>query len=98
MTKIGLIYLSDYYYAFIPNGTVNCMSSTCVSWLTTGNAEFSMIRMAYGTMNPFNIAQDGHVSYGYMTNIHHVRPVFYLDPDVMIVSGTGTASDPFIIG
>lgn len=95
--KIGLINLSDYYYAYTPNGTANCRSSKCISWLSTGNSEYSLIRMAYGTMNPFYISYDGHIGYSYMTGTYKVRPVFYLNTDVIILSGTGTASDPFIL-
>jgi len=33
-----------------------------------------------------------------ITNTHSLRPVFYLEKEVLYLNGTGTSADPFIIG
>jgi len=102
-SKVGLMYLSDYYYAYNAGGTQNCNSSPyCVSWMTdTSNATWTMSR--YGYLNGFYTAwyvyTDGGVFRDSLTNTRAVRPVFYLNQDVYITNttATGSSTDPFIL-
>ena len=107
--KIGLMYMHDYYYGL--SGGNNCCSNgnTCkTSWIylsnndsgAPGGAEWTMARLGYigGYYLSWLVGTNGAVSgNGGNYNSNSYRPVFYLTSDVMIVSGTGTASDPFII-
>ena len=106
--KIALMYLHDYYYA-MPNGN-NCLSnhSTCASsWIFVRNSdpgtheahEWTMTRAGHnGTCYMLNrIDAGGSPAQNCLSFSRSVRPVFYLNSDVIYLSGTGTASDPFII-
>ena len=110
--KIGLMYMHDYYYGM--SGGNNCSSSgaysTCkTSWLYLSNSdsgapsayEWTMSRygqISSGGYSAWNVYSSGYVNGYDLTSARSVRPVFYLTSDVSIVGGSGTLSDPFIIG
>ena len=105
---IGLMYISDYGYAADPTST-NCDTSlcdyACSSWLDT--VEYSQWTLTIGNsisvfILPINTISsrmtcsflDTMVTYatGYAT-----RPTLFLKPEVVIIDGTGTSEDPYIL-
>ncbi|MGN1358531.1 MAG: glycine rich domain-containing protein, partial [Bacilli bacterium] len=108
--KIGLMALHDYYLA--PGNGTSCNSSgACTaSWIHftqnsssyATSSEWTMARRGnisnvwYG----IGIRSDGYAtdSSSPVTAQYIVRPVFYIASSVNITSGTGTISDPYIIG
>ena len=109
MGYIGLMYPSDYAYAtdlsictkdgYSYNGdTANCVEK---DWLLdTNDYTFTMSpHSGRAYYMAFNINMEGGInigSYAYATI--SVRPVLYLKPNIQIINGTGTKSDPYIIG
>jgi len=101
-SKIGLMYLSDYYYAYNAGGTQNCNSSPyCVSWMTdTSNYTWTMSRYGdygNGSYRAWYVLSSGVVARNNLATGNAVRPVFYLSTSVNWKSGTGASGDPFII-
>ena len=110
--KIGLMYMHDYLYGL--SGGNNCSSSgaysTCkTSWLHLSNNDSGAPSSDEWTMSYYGfynnsyyaayyVNSSGSISTRSLYNAHSLRPVFYLASDVSIVSGSGTSSDPFIIG
>ena len=96
-SKIGLMYASDYGYAFLPNRydvkikdyynyrTENWLYRELAWTLTTIGGNIFFINSGNGSTTG-------------STNFHFVYPTFYLKPNVAYKSGTGTSSDPIIIG
>lgn len=110
--KIGLMYMSDYYFGLSKIG-VNCgygSSNTypqcATSWMhlkqndasAPDTNEWTMIRFGINTYNcsSWFISSDGYVVSNYISRLNSVRPVFYIVPEIEI-SGSGTITDPFII-
>ena len=107
--KIGLMSLHDYYLA--PGNGISCNTSgSCTSsWI-----QFTQNSSSYATSSEWSMARRGNInnvwyairisSNGYATDSsspvitqYIVRPVFYISSSVNI-TGTGTISDPYIIG
>jgi len=100
-SKIGLIYISDWYYSFT-NTSVDCFSSSCMSWIIDKSVtNWSMTRYSYyaggGYTRAFPIGSDGKNYIIYINNRFGVRPVFYLNNDEQYISGDGTLDNPIII-
>ena len=99
--KIGLIYPSDYGYATIPeNWTTNLYDyntelNTDSNWLYIGLFEWSITPIVTTSSNTYYIHSDGRISNGYSSNVFAVRPVFYLQTNVILTSGDGSKSNPF---
>ncbi len=98
-TQIGLMYLSDYYYAENNAGTTNCQStSSCNNWLKdSSNNQWTITRFrgddGYGA---WLIISSGSLDHWDTNNSNAAYPVFYLSADIK-VSGEGTTSNPFKI-
>ena len=105
--KIGLMYPSDYGYA---TSREECLAtalnswddySDCLDndWLYNSNLNQRTITPDSGIPDDvFFVFSAGQV-YGSITSISiAVRPALYLSSDVMITGGTGTSSDPYILG
>ena len=99
--KIGLMYLSDYGYATSPeNWNEYMMHLNYVinnNWMYMGVDEWTITRRS-GTPSgfAFYITQDGSVDFfGVKYRKTGIRPTFYLNSDVELESGTGSASDPY---
>ena len=106
--KIGLMYVSDYYYGASPtywtypgyNSSGNdYRQATSDNWLYLGDYEWTISRDSSVSHTAFYVEYYGDVSVSYHVNaiFNPVRPVFYLSSLVNYVSGTGTQSDPFRI-
>ena len=104
---VGLMYPSDYGYA----AGNTCVTGTdpynydggCKNkdwlWMTTSSNYFYEIEWLISPLDTvvFIVQSSGSVYTRYVKVGGSVRPVFYLSSDVVITSGTGTSSDPYII-
>ncbi len=108
-TKIGLMYLSDFYYG-LPGGN-NCNNTETynickTSWYNLKNSfNTTDITPAEWTITNFSRDYSWYISSDGRSNInilngsrYYVRPVFYLIATQVITSGTGTLTDPYILG
>ena len=106
--KIGLVYVSDYYYAASPSAwtlvgynssdsTKDYRAATSINWMFMGHDEWTISRTET-LHNVFFLNKTGYVSADCQANYSKgVRPVFNLVPKVTYVSGSGTQSDPMRI-
>ena len=104
--KIGLMYPSDYGYSVLSSScarTTNLGSydkAKCAgqSWLYGQGYEWTITPESSRSTSVFIVY--GHGSWGSNAALvgYAVRPVLYLDSSVYVIDGTGTQSDPYIIG
>ena len=106
--KIGLMYVSDYYYSASPSAwtlvgynesdeTKDYRAAKTTKWLYLGSDEWTISRNSASTGNAFIVTSTGFVyNYG-VTNSYAVRPSFNLLSSVTYASGSGTSSDPIRI-
>ncbi len=103
---IGLMYPSDYGYSVLASScarTTNLGSygnSTCAgqSWLYGQGTEWTITPNSSDSNRMFYMGNHGGLHYNYAGNGYAARPVLYLDSGVYVVDGSGTMSDPYIIG
>ncbi len=100
--KYGLMYASDFYYAYDANGNVDCKRNACRSYLSTSNFEWTITRQQHSnsvySLYIYHVHPTDQMLRGaYADWDHSVRPVFYLKGDTEIKSGTGSKDRPFII-
>jgi hypothetical protein len=94
--KIGLPYISDYIYAGdekIYNQTVQNQNN----WLFTSNMWF-ISRQNSNLIDNYYLKSDGTIDSDNVKNLKNIKPTFYLSGSVKYISGTGTNSDPYIVG
>ena len=111
--KIGLIYISDYTYATIPDNWTIIINNYSPSisdnnWMyMTSKREWTITR-ASNISDVFLVGNDDSITKsgvdiavsalaGDLTNNAYARPTFYLIPNVIYISGTGTQTDPYRI-
>ena len=103
--KIGLMYVSDYYYSASPsawtlvgyNGsdaTKDYRAATSTNWLYLGSYEWTISRLSGNTAFAFDVYSAGYVEDSGVTNSFAVRPSFNLESSVKYVLGSGSMSDP----
>ena len=107
-SKIGLMYVSDYYYAASKDYWIlpgynssgnNYKKSTNDNWLYTGLSEWTISRNSDGSGDAFAVARDGTVrgvAVG-RSNGSAARPSFSLSSSIKFTSGEGTALNPIRI-
>ena len=97
-SKIGLMYLSDYYFAYQDgSGKTNC-SSVCNSWLMLSISEWTMTRYGYSSYyRAWYVSSDGSTTNNTVDFALGIRPVFYINGNNIGMTGKGTLGDPFII-
>ncbi len=101
---IGLMYPSDYGYSVLASScarTTNLGSysnSTCAgqSWMYGQGYEWTITPNSSGSNSVFSVYSSSNGSIAHRG--YSARPVLYLDSNVYIYDGTGTVSDPYIIG
>ena len=100
--KIGLMYVSDYGFAANPAAWETKMGSyksyKSVNWMVLGSDEWPISRYADYAYTVFTINSGGSVGGTGASNGLAVRPVFYLVSTATYSSGTGTSTDPIILG
>lgn len=88
ISKIGLLYVSDFYFASYSQN--NWLSSMTLSWLLTPDSSDTIrVYCIYASGSPY-----ARSSYG---NNYFVYPTFYLRESISYVSGTGTSLAPIRI-
>ena len=108
--KIGLMYVSDYYYSASPSAwtlvgynssdaTKDYRAAKTINWLSLGSYEWTISRNSEFTNGAFLVAGagvsgTGYVSYSNVLSSNGVRPSFNLESSVKYVSGSGSMSDP----
>ena len=103
--KIGLMYVSDYYYSASPSAwtlvginfsdkTKDYSAATTINWLFLGSNEWTISGHSDTTTNAFYVHSTGIVVTGPVTTSYGVRPSFNLESSVKYVSGSGSMSDP----
>ena len=99
---VGLMYVSDYGYATIPENWQTALyrysSSTYIqnNWLYLGSYEWTISRRLNYTNLVFIVNSDGDVDYrGVGSSTTIVRPSFYLKSEIALEGGIGSAKDPF---
>ena len=100
ISKIGLMYVSDYGYAAAPSAWTttlslyNSSSIASTNWMYMGLSEWTM---APAESNLLYLYKDGSLGVT-AANINLVsRPVLYLKASVAYAGGSGTQSDPITI-
>ena len=103
--KLGLMYASDYGYAVSDECTqtlVNYDNAACKNnnWLYNIKVnEWILPQNASNSNNAFTVNPDGPVGINVVNYSQlAVRPVLYLKPDVKIIVGHGTSTDPYVLG
>ena len=97
-SKIGLMYASDWGYA-IEGYTGSLGSSSSYmnkNWLFSNGCEWTM--SAYSSLEPLLVNGNGYLNNSNSYDGYAVRPALYLKSSVYVVSGSGSESDPYIIG
>ena len=103
--KIGLMYVSDYYYSASPSAwtlvginfsdkTKDYSAATTINWLFLGSNEWTISGHSDTMTNAFYVHSTGIVVTGPVTTSYGVRPSFNLESSVKYVSGSGSMSDP----
>ena len=103
---IGLMYPSDYGYSVLSTSCGRTTqlssynSSTCAgaSWLYGKGLEWTLSPSSFYSDYVFLVSYFGYLYYLSASSGYGVRPVLYLDSSVYKISGSGTLSDPYIIG
>ena len=102
--KIGLMYVSDYYYSASPSAwtlvgynsdyTKSYASAKGENWLYGGGWDWTISRSSDRSDSAFVVGHIGNVNYNYVYNDYGVRPSFSLLSSTTYVSGSGSMSDP----
>ena len=104
--KIGLMYVSDYYYSASPSAwtlvgynsndaTKDYRAAKTTNWLYLGSTEWTISRDSVYTDGVFGVYSTGYVGdLDFVTFSFAVRPSFNLLSSTTYVSGSGSMSDP----
>ena len=102
--KIGLMYVSDYYYSASPSAwtlvgynsdyTKSYASAKGENWLYGGGWDWTISRSSGYSDYAFLVGNYGHVYHYRVNGYHGVRPSFSLLSSTTYVSGSGSMSDP----
>jgi len=102
--KIGLMYVSDYYYSASPSAwtlvgynsdyTKSYASAKGENWLYGGGWDWTVSRYSDYSDDAFGVYDGGSVSFGNVYYYGGVRPSFSLLSSTTYVSGSGSMSDP----
>ena len=108
--KIGLMYVSDYYYGAIPtywtypgydySNKMDYREASRDNWLdsiSSGDWEWTISRNDNSSRTAYTISDDANVIGSNIGIDYMVRPCFYLNSDVTYISGIGTSSNPIRI-
>ena len=102
--KIGLMYVSDYYYSASPSAwtlvgynsdyTKSYASAKGENWLYGGGWEWTISRNSGNSIGAFYVNDYGGVGSDFVDGSYGVRPSFSLLSSTTYVSGSGSMSDP----
>ena len=103
VSKIGLMYASDYGFAAGSSAwtttlyNYNSSSITSVNWMFMGLLEWTITPLTLGSTDLCSLSSDGNLYNDASSYGNDIRPVFYLKASVAYVSGDGTQSSPLRI-
>ena len=102
--KIGLMYVSDYYYGASPSAwtlmgynsdaTKDYRAATSTNWLYLGSYEWTISCYSDDVVFAFHVDNTGYVYFDLVSTSLGVRPSFNLLSSTTYVSGSGSMSDP----
>ncbi len=100
---IGLMYASDYGYAApsscysmnIENYSFSCGGA---NWLLSNQQEWTIVPYSSNSFYVWIVGYSGSVNNFFANSGSESRPVLYLQSNTLHLDGTGTESDPFIVG
>ncbi len=103
---IGLMYLSDYLYGVLASDCVRTperglyMSTSCAGkdWLRGSGHEWTISPNSNNSSGVWHLSSNGFMGNNGTISGYVVRPVLYLSSSVYKVSGSGTITNPYIIG
>lgn len=103
---IGLMYVSDYLYSAAASTCDRTMLASsyqkpaCAgsSWIYGPGLEWTIMSDSYNENYAYRIHDMGYISPNDTNMGREVRPTLYLKSSVFIIEGTGTMTDPFVIG
>ena len=103
---IGLMYPSDYGYSVLASscarttnlGSYNSSSCGGKSWLLKNGYEWTMTHWSSSSNNVFYVNYDAYLYINGANGGNAVRPTAYLKSNVYVISGTGSITDPYVIG
>jgi len=107
--EIGLMYVSDYYYAASPtywsysghnsSDAADYRAAINDNWMYSGVFEWSITRHSDNTISSFRVISMGSVKdNGVYDNYGGVRPVFYLKSNVVWKGRDGSKNLPYRVG
>ena len=102
--KIGLMYVSDYYYSASPSAwtlvgwnsdsTKDYIAATTSNWMYMGLYEWTISRSAGYSDNAFGVYGGGNLGNYFVNGNVGCRPSFNLESGITYKSGSGSAIDP----
>ena len=102
--KLGLMYVTDYYYSANPHawtlvGNNSDYSKLYTSakgdnWLYGGGWDWIISRGSDDSARAFRVGEFGVLGYDYVDGRDGVRPSFHLETSTTYISGSGSLSDP----
>ena len=105
--KVGLMYVSDYYYAASPsawtlygynsNSTKDYRAAISNNWMYMGGDDWIISRLSNNAASVIFVTDDGNINMTFAYSSFSVRPVFNLEATVTFAGGSGTQSDPIRI-
>ena len=103
---IGLMYPSDYGYSVLASscarttnlGSYNSSSCGGKSWLLKNGNERTMTHYSSNSYYVFYVFYNAYLNFSSAYYGHAVRPTAYLKSNVYVISGTGSITDPYVIG
>ena len=106
--KIGLMYVSDYYYGAAPtywtkvgdnisDATADYRAAINDNWMYMGFNDWTISRWSDTTVYAFRVTDTGNVKRNHVIDRYGVRPSFYLESSVELSGGSGTSTDPYRI-
>lgn len=97
---IGLLTASDYINASIDVNCKNTVSKSCqnYNYLKIKNTAWWLgTAPSFDTNDVYYVNESGYLLYSNASSLNIIRPTVMLNNNVMIQSGKGTESDPFIL-
>ena len=97
--KIGLLTAADYMNASIDAGCTTPSSKNCqnYNYLSTDTKWWLQTASSTNTYLTYLINENGNIEEGNASRYARLRPVIYLNTNVLYKSGNGTEEDPYIL-
>ena len=103
VSKIGLMYASDYGFAADPSawtltmGSYNNTTATSTNWMRMGVTEWTITPYSLASSNVFFLNSTGNVGINLANLGYGSRPVLYLKASVAYDGGSGTKDSPITL-